>query len=143
MEELPDLEPSEIVNYATKMVWDDQGNPTVIGVPMKRAPAATKMRNLMDEALDLPYDGSDKRYKGLTKGEALIIDLVDQASLGDATARKEVLDRSLGKSVQQINSVSVRGTIEQFLDALPPRQEAPIAKAEIIDVEPNNSAEDL
>ena len=108
---------TEIIEYATKLEWVD-GKPVVKGVPIISGSTEVRMKDLLIEAMNLPYDGEDARYAGLTKGEALVIDLVDKASLGDTTARKEVLDRALGKPVQNIKSLNVRGSLEDLLDNL-------------------------
>lgn len=136
------------VNYATHLKWKD-GKPVIVGVPIVEGAVAPRMKELLIEAMNLPYDGPDQRYAGLSKGEAMIIELVDQASLGCSTARKEVLDRALGKPVQNIRSVSLRGTIEDFLDELPtPAQDEseegvdPVEEADIIE-ETVSEAEDI
>lgn len=108
-----------IESYATRLEWRD-GRPVIVGAPISSNPVDMRLKDLMREAMNLPYDGLDPRYKGLTKGEALVIDLIDKASLGDKDARKEVLDRVLGRPVQNIKSLSVKGTLEQFLDQLEP-----------------------
>jgi len=131
-----------VEEYATKLKWVN-GKPVVVGHPILDNPA-DGFKELLMQAMNLPYDGPDPRYVGLTKGEALIIDLVDQASQGDATARKEVLDRALGKPVQNIKSVSVRGTIEEFLDGLEHTSAAPVSpleKAEVMDIDCFDQAE--
>jgi len=132
VERAMDIVPVE--NYSTKLKWVD-GKPVIIGAPIVAGPMDGRMKMLLSEAMNLPYDGHDPRYVGLTKGEALIIDLVDQASRGDKDARKEVLDRALGRPVQNIKSLSVRGTIEDFLDNLDP--------IETIDVVNVDDVEDL
>ena len=123
-----------VENYATKLKWVD-GKPVVMGSPMVPGPMDGRMKMLLAEAMNLPYDGHDPRYVGLTKGEALIIDLVDQASLGDKDARKEVLDRALGRPVQNIKSLSIKGSIEDFLDSIEPMK--------TVDVTTVDDAEDL
>ena len=129
------------INYSTHLKWKD-GKPMIVGVPIVEGAVAPRMKELLIEAMNLPYDGPDPRYAGLSKGEAMIIELVDQASLGCATARKEVLDRALGKPVQNIRSVSLRGTIEDFLDELPPPSGGEVEEAEFSE-ETVNDVEDL
>ena len=133
--------PVIIENYAREILWEN-GLPKVIGVPMKfgnRAEAS--LRSLMREALDLPYDGNEEKYRGLSKGEALIIQLVEDASTGDAGARREVLDRVLGKPQQNIKSLSIKGSIESFLAELPPPSAEDYVEAEAKEFE--ESVEDL
>ena len=121
-------------NYATQLVWRD-GKPVVIGKPIIDSPIQDQMRTLMEEAMNLPYDGEDQRYIGLTKGQAIVVDLIDQASLGDKDARKEVLDRVLGKPVQNIKSVTLRTTLEDFLDNL----DNPTLSTSTVDITPNST----
>ena len=127
-----DLVPIE--NYAAQLVWED-GKPKIVGAPMGRGPVSQQMRHLLEEMMYLPYDGNDPRLVGCTKLEAIVANLIDEASRGDKDARKEVLDRVLGRPVQNIKSLSVKGTIEDFLDNLDP--------VETINVTPSNEADDL
>jgi len=128
-------EVATVENYSTKLVWED-GRPRIMGAPMNRGPVSQQMRHLLEELMYLPYDGSDPRFVGLTKLEAMMATLVDEASRGDKDARKEILDRVLGRPVQNIKSLSVKGTIEDFLDSIEPK--------EVIDVTPpRNEADDL
>ena len=135
------MEDVPVENYSTKLKWID-GKPVIIGAPMIDGPIDGRMKLLLSEAMNLPYDGNDPRYVGLTKGEALIIDLVDQASRGDKDARKEVLDRALGKPVQNIKSLNVRGTIEDFLDNLAPVETVDVTN-EVPAVAGREEADDL
>jgi hypothetical protein len=68
--------------------------------------------------LNFPYTGDEPKYNGMTKGEAMIAQLIDEASEGDKDARKEVMDRVMGKPQQNIKSVSIKGTLGDFLDTL-------------------------
>ena len=111
------------------------GNPVVVVeentlVPVKKA----QLNQLMEQSLALPYDGEDARYAGLSKGAAIVIDLVDQASKGDPTARKEVLDRLMGKPVQNIKSLSVRASLDEFLDSIPGSDRAMFPQSEVDDL---------
>ncbi len=137
----PFTETEIVEEYATKLQWID-GKPVIVGAPIIPGHINTRMKALLSEAMNLPYDGSDLRYVGLTKGEALVIDLVDQASKGDKDARKEVLDRALGRPQQTIKSLSVRGTIEEWLDNLEPVPKA-LGRIETVDVISNDDVGDL
>ena len=117
----------QVVPYARNIKLVD-GLPTVVVEKGVVPGSKAQMNHLLDQALLLPYDGPDERFKGLSKGAAIIIEMVDQASKGDAGARKEVMDRLLGKSVQNINSFKVEGSVEDFLLGLGP------APGETIDV---------
>jgi len=113
--------PVIVENYARKLVWEN-GIPRVVGVPRARfgVKAESSLRSLLREALEFPYDGDNPKFLGLTKGEAMMIQLVEEASNGDPKARQEVLDRVLGRPQQNIQSVSLKGSIESFLNELPP-----------------------
>jgi hypothetical protein len=99
------------------------GVPQVIAVPIEAKPFKSKtsqvtLKALMVEALNLPYAGPNPAYAGLTKGEAFVIDLVDQASRGDEDARKELLDRILGRPEQKTKSLKVEASLEDFLEQI-------------------------
>jgi hypothetical protein len=74
------------------------------------------MQELLEISLDLPYSGEDKSLEGLTMGEALIVSMAKQAAEGDATARREILDRVLGQSVQKTQNLNLTGDLNSFLD---------------------------
>jgi len=78
--------------------------------------------------LNFPYEGEDPKYFGMTKGEAIAAQLVDAAATGDADARKELMDRVMGRPQQNIKSVSVKGTLSDFLDTLD------TSEADVIDI---------
>lgn len=127
--------PATLDNYARHIVWEN-GCMKLVGVPVRPKPTKDRLKECLDLSLDFPYDGHDPRYVGLTKGEAMMVELVDRATRGDYAALKEVLDRSLGKPIQNIRSVSVRATLEEFLDGLPPPPDTPQRppKATTVDV---------
>jgi hypothetical protein len=68
--------------------------------------------------LNSPYDGDDEKYFGITKGEAIAAQFIGAAADGDKAAIKEVMDRIMGKPQQNIKSVTVKGTLADFLDTL-------------------------
>lgn len=129
-----------IEHYDAQLTWVD-GKPTVTAKAKPFGPkdAAPNLQALMKEALNLPYTGTDPRFKGLTKGEAMTLQLVEQASEGDKEARKEILDRVLGKAVQNVKSLKLEANMADFLDNIPddhnPDQNTVDAQdAEILDI---------
>lgn len=130
------MEDTQVENYSRQLVWEN-GSPRVIGAPINRGSVPQQMRQLLEEMMYLPYDGNDPRFVGFTKLEAMMASLVDEASRGNSDARKEILDRVLGKPVQNIKSLSVKGTIEDFLDSLDHKENV------VIDVTPESEADDL
>ena len=135
--------PAVIENYSRELIWEN-GMPRVVGVPKAKfgRKAETSLRALLREALEFPYDGDNAKYLGLTKGEAMMIQLVEEASNGDPKARQEVLDRVLGKPQQNIKSLTLKGSIESFLDELPPpgpMDYVDVTKAEVMVPRPEGS----
>lgn len=109
--------PSTISNH--KIVWEN-GVPRAV-VPkghFDKTNAAHLLAELSVLNLNFPYEGEDPRYFGMTKGEAIAAQFVDAAASGDKAAIKELMDRVMGKPQQNIKSVSVRGTLNDFLDTL-------------------------
>lgn len=130
------------LEYTIPLVWKD-GMPVVTGAPVRlsRDPSVS-VPELLRACLDLPYDGPDPSLAGRTLGEAMIVNLTRQAASGDHDARTTILDRILGKPKQSIESVTLSGDLNDFLDK--------VAKETIIDTVPeyvdtpvDNSVEDL
>ena len=65
--------------------------------------------------------------------EVLVRSLVDQAALGDGEARKELLDRLMGRPKQQVETLSVKATLEDYLKAI---SDEPLPIEPVIDIEP-------
>ena len=130
------------VDYRAELEWRE-GIPYLTSVPVRISvnPEAT-LRTLLRTCLDLPYDGSDPTLKGLSQGEAMVINMTRAAAEGDSDARTQVIDRFLGRPKQSIESVSLTGDLNEFLDKV-----AKETKIETVEVEtaqaPPDSAEDL
>lgn len=132
----------EHVQYAGMLVWQDGQPRAVVSRNFDGPKTEASLRTLMQEVLNLPYTGQNPNLKGLTKGEAMIITLADKASVGDMAAVKEMLDRILGRSTQSIQSVSVTGTLEEYLDAIAEKT-APTMPKDVIDITREGKIEDL
>ena len=117
-EPTPPMATQNVLNYTNHLVWKD-GKPQVVGHPVRFAEKADiRIKELIRVAMDLPYVGDRPELMGLSMGEAMIVTLLKDASEGVDSARKEVLDRTLGKPVQNIKSLNVRATLEDFLDSI-------------------------
>lgn len=68
------------------------------------------------------YRGDDPRFQGKTYIEAAVISLVEDAP-HDPDARKELLDRSMGKPRQKIDSTSQNITLIGFLQGVADEEE--------------------
>ena len=60
------------------------------------------------------YDGDDPRFQGKTRLEAAVLSLAKDATL-DADARREFLDRIMGKPKQRVDSVNVNMNLNDYL----------------------------
>ena len=104
------------------MVYDEERNVAYAGgiiIPLGRKPVAPKtIVDNLTKALALPYEGKDPTLQGLTKDEASAIVVARKAEAGDMEAIKYLHDRVIGKPVQQINSMNVSTTLQEFLDGI-------------------------
>jgi hypothetical protein len=73
--------------------------------------------SLADEAT-APYDGQRFELHGKNRLQAAIATLAEDASNGDPEARKELLDRVLGKPLQRQDIKQTSVTLVGFLDQL-------------------------
>ena len=119
--------PSKISN--AQIIWENGVPRAVVEHPrFGKNNTSTLLTELSKAYLNFPYDGENPKYAGMTKGEAMIAQLIDAASNGNADARKEVMDRIMGKPQQNIKSLSVKGTLGEFLDTID------ASEAEVMDI---------
>lgn len=102
-----------------KIVWQG-GVPKIVSdrPVFQGGQSPVNLKALQEEALNLPYTGDIPEYVGLTKGEVLVLSLLEDATNGDKDARREVLDRIMGKATQNVKSVNINGTLADFLNDL-------------------------
>jgi len=62
------------------------------------------------------YKGEDESKWGMTMLEAALVTAAEKAADGDLDALTRILDRLLGKPVQQ--TITASGTLKEFLDEL-------------------------
>jgi hypothetical protein len=133
------LFPIALVSYRAELEWKD-GIPHLVNAPVRLSEApASAMTELLKKVLDLPYETQDASLQGLSNGEAMIVNWVRQAAAGDDDARTGVLDRLMGKPKQSIESVSLTGNLNDFLDSVAEKTRTQTiditVKAEVNDVE--------
>lgn len=115
------------------------------GVPVPLGSNGVNTAQLLQDSLtkalseEMPSD--DPFAPKMTKAEAITRTLVDDALSRDPDvrkdARKDILDRVLGKPTQRTESLHVDATLPEFLDAINARQQADspaLSGGEIIDV---------
>lgn len=129
--------PTVVQEYSKQIVWVD-GKPTVQGIPAPFGQKNTSenLKALMKETLNLPYSGRNPAYQGLTKGEAIILSMLDDAAAGDKDARQELLDRLMGKPKQTVESLKIEGSLEEFLEAIDEREngQQPQLRDDVLDI---------
>lgn len=111
------------------------GNVALIGgreVPIgpERVTASTiidKLRNVCGTY----YSGPEPEKQGMTLLEAALFEAATQAADGDLEALDRVLNRLMGKPMQQVASVNFTGTLQDFLDTI--AHDAPTAEVEDVD----------
>jgi len=136
---------NRVVEYKALFVYKD-GIPYLAQPPARTTPQTPQERLLhfLEQCLDLPYDGNDPSLRGMTQGEAMIINWTRQASEGDESSREAIVDRLLGRPKQSVSSVQLTGSLDSFLD-----QVAKDMQFHTIDIppepkpNPNTNAEDL
>lgn len=106
----------------TEIIYDPHLPVAYVGgqvVPTgKRGVTAQEMLEGLQDALTVAYEGKDPTKLGMTKKQAIEKSLADQAADGDLTAINMVLDRTLGKPVQQVQSLNVTTNLKDFLNGL-------------------------
>jgi hypothetical protein len=98
------------------------------GVPVKKTRIALKKEDVQEmkyHAAQQMYVGDwdpinqdynvDERYVGMTKLEVAQHKQIDAAARGDLQALNQVEDRILGRPKQQVESVQISATLEDFL----------------------------
>lgn len=91
------------------------------GVTLPTGPRRMTVTDIMDifqSAARMPYKGLDPKKKGKTLLEAGILSTYERAADGDLQAMNLILDRSMGKPVQQVNSLNATVTIKDLLDGI-------------------------
>lgn len=99
------------------------------GVPVKKHRVVMKKEDIQEmkyHAAQQMYVGDwdpiaqdyvvDERYVGMTKLEVAQHKQMDAAARGDLKALEQIEDRVLGKPKQQVESVQISATLEDFLE---------------------------
>jgi len=74
-----------------------------------------------EKILAEPYEdplGIFPEFKGMSKGEVVLRQLISRATLGDKDATKELLDRMVGRPKQQIESKRLTMSYQDYLDGI-------------------------
>lgn len=88
-------------------------------VPTGKKPvSATEIMEGLRTSLVKEYSGSHPNRIGLTRAEAINDALTEKAADGDLEATKIIFDRTMGKPVQQVQSLTVTTSLKDFLNGL-------------------------
>ena len=107
------IENSEIVYPAGKSVAVVMGKTIPIGA---RQLSPAEIVGQIKDMVSLPYMGKEPDKIGMTLIEAAIYSAAKKAADGDLDALEKVLNRLMGKPVQQV--ISATGSLKEFLDAI-------------------------
>ena len=107
--------PDEIVHDPNLPVCYVNGIPIPTG---RRQVTGKDVIEQLKNALSTDYTGKDPKKYGLTKNEAMLLSIVEQAQEGNLAAADFVLDRFVGKPTQNINALSVTASLQEFLDGI-------------------------
>ena len=98
------------------------------GIPIpvgRRQFSALDVVELVKNALATDYNGLDPKKQGMSKGAAAFLKLAEEAQDGDKAALDFLLDRFIGKPVQQTKNLNVSASMAEFLAALENEAERP------------------
>ena len=110
-----------------------QTNPDGSRVMSEKLFTAGEVVGSLQSVLASPYTGKDTKKVGMTKGAAAFLSIAEAAQDGDLGALESLLNRLLGKPVQQVQSLNVTATLSEFLGKLADEIEQD-GKPEVIDV---------
>jgi len=100
----------------------------------RRQVSAMDIVEALKDALSTAYTGKDPNKRGLSKGEAALLAVAEKAQDGDESAFEFLLNRLMGKPIQQVNQMNVSASLKEFLDGLSVETERvcvdPLAPAE-------------
>lgn len=86
-------------------------------VPMGAKPVtAQEVSDMIRGVAGKMYDGQDPQKRGMTLIEAALFEAAKQAADGDGDSLDRLLNRLLGKPLQQVASISTTATLKEFLD---------------------------
>jgi len=106
---------------------------STVPIPVGRETDIAQKANIyFSDVVDKKYEGDDLDLLGLTLLEATILTLAKDAP-HDADARKEFLDRVMGKPKQRVDSTAVTVDLNTFLHQLAEMEDKDIPVAEVIE----------
>jgi len=134
---LPDFVPRQPI-AGKCIIWED-GKPISTYIKPWTTPA---MHELIARSAQIEYkprtdtEGNilpaEQEYLGKSKYEAAIERCWTEASYGDQDRLEWLTDRMLGKPKQQVESVSMSMTYQDFIKGLPPPTEDELEDAQIV-----------
>ena len=66
----------------------------------------------------MPYSGKEADKIGMTLIEAALYSAAKKAADGDTDAMEKILNRLMGKPLQQVQNLNMTTTLKEFLDAI-------------------------
>jgi len=75
------------------------------------------VKKSLEVKVQMEYDGEDPRYEGMSFADAALQSLIDDSTV-DPKARKELIDRMIGKATQHVESTNLNVNLVGMLDQL-------------------------
>lgn len=119
---------AEIIYPAGRDVAIAGGKVMPIG-PRQLSPA--EIVGQIKDAVALPYSGADAEKVGMTLIEAAVFSAARAAADGDLDALEKILNRLMGKPVQQV--ISATGSLKEFLEHIAQSEEPPAPEVNPLD----------
>lgn len=105
-----------------EIIYDPNSPIAYVGgemVPTGKKPVtATDIMDGLRNALNKGYSGSHPGRTGLTRFEAINDALTEKAADGDLAAINMIFDRTMGKPIQKVQSLTVTTSLKDFLNGL-------------------------
>lgn len=113
---MDDTAKADIVEYPKdKNIAIIDGKAVPIGL---RQITPAEILDQLKSVLRLPYLGKEVDKLGMTLIEAALYAAVKKAADGDVDALEKLLNRVMGKPLQQVANLNMTGTLKEFLDGI-------------------------
>lgn len=99
------------------------------GAPMALGQMYVPLRDADGE-----YLPGEQDYEGMSNADVMWTRIGRKAALGDMEAANMLLDRSVGKPKQHVETLSVTATLQDFLDQIA-GEDAPAQQVHIVDAD--------
>lgn len=122
------------VEYVDGIPYPAYGNPMTKQQIAAGAPMALGQMYVPLRDADGEYLPGEQDYEGMSNADVMWTRIGRKAALGDMEAANMLLDRSVGKPKQHVETLSVTATLQDFLDQIA-GEDAPAQQVHIVDAD--------